>query len=576
MRLFVILLLLVSVTVCIPACGNSRMQRQPSTQRPSRSQAQFIIPQFSDQTARAGLRFRHDNGSSGRFYYPEIVGPGCGLFDYDNDGDLDVYLVQSAPFPGWKGNEKSLSNKLYRNNHDGTFTDVTAKAGVSGIVNGKKTYGVGCAVGDYDNDGDLDLLVTNYGRCILYRNNGNGTFSDVTASTGIKGEGFWSSAAFFDYNKDGRLELFICQYIKYKVGDDVACGATYKQPDYCPPGFFPPTQSVLYRNNGNGTFADVSKAAGIVSEYNKALGAVTADFNGDGWEDIYVTCDLTPNLLYVNQGNGTFKEEAIDQGVALNELGQPQASMGVDARDYDGDLKPDIIVTNYWLEGANVFHNLGKEMFADLNQQTSIGPATLKKVGWGTSFRDFNNDGLLDCFMANGHVLLFPDQSTPGAEVKQADLLFLNIGGGKFRNVSDQAGSWFKTKRVARGAAFGDVDNDGDIDVLIAHNNDAPALLVNDGGNKNNWLQVKLTGKKGNRDGIGAKVFVTVGGKTVYDQVHSTYSFASANDLRVHFGLGNAEFVDALRVEWASGQKDVFQRVKANQIFPVTEGQTEK
>jgi len=564
------LILLLGYWLLLTGCGHH--QELPTAKPPPVPQPQpLLIPQFADEAARAGIHFVHHNFSNGHFYYPEIVGPGCALFDYDNDGWLDAYMVQAGPWPGEKG-QPSVVNTLYHNNHDGSFTDVTQKAKVTGIVNGKKTYGIGCAVGDYDNDGYDDLLVTNFGDCILYHNNGNGTFTDVTSKAGLKGDGFWTSAVFFDYNNDGHLDLFICRYIKYHPGADVACGIAGRQRDYCPPGYFPPTQSVLYRNNGDGTFTDVTRAAGVISNYNKALGVVAADFDKNGWPDLYVTCDLTPNLLYINQGNGTFKEMAVERGVAFNDQGQPLASMGVDARDYDNDLRPDILVTNYWLEGANLYHNLDGELFADVNQEANLGAMTMKKVGWGTALRDFNNDTLLDCFIANGHVQLFPAQVTPGAEVKQPCQLFLNLGNGKFRDVSAQAGPWFHEKRMARGAAFGDVDNDGDIDVLLANNNDKPALLINKNGNHNHWLEAKLTGRKSNRDGIGAKVFVTVNGKTFYDEVHSAYSFASANDLRVHFGLGNADYADTVKIEWPSHQVDILQHVKANQILAITEG----
>lgn len=570
MTRFICLAWLLGCLPCLQGCG--RPGGTPPPVHPSSVATQpLLIPQFTDTAARAGIHFQHHNFASGHFYYPEIVGPGCALFDYDNDGWLDVYLVQGGPLPA-RTAKTTATNMLYHNNHDGTFSDVTQKAGVTGIIQGQKTYGIGCAVGDFDNDGYDDLLVTNFGSCILYHNNGNGTFTDVTAQAGLKKQGFWTSAAFFDYNNDGYLDLFICQYIKYHLGEDVACGVASRHQDYCPPGYFPPSQSALYRNNGNGTFTDVTRSAGILSNYNKALGVVATDLDGDGWPDLYVTCDLTPNLLYHNQGNGTFKEVAIERGVAFNDQGQPYASMGVDARDYDNDLHPDIIVTNYWLEGANLYHNLDGHLFADVSQGAGVGPPTLKHVGWGTGLRDFNNDTWLDCFIANGHVQLFPAQTTPGAEVKQTAQLLLNTGDGKFRDASGQVGAWFQEKRMARGAAFGDIDNDGDIDILTANNNDKPALLINQNGNRNHWLELKLVGQKSNRDGIGAKVLVTVNGKTFYDEVHSAYSFASANDLRAHFGLGAAAYADAIKIIWPSHQVDTLQHVQANQILRVTEG----
>jgi hypothetical protein len=538
------------------------------------------VPQFVDRAQAAGIRFVHDNGHHGPFYYPEMIAGGCALLDVDGDGWLDLFLTQGAPLPecAVRGQEERYSNRLYHNNHNGSFTDITHQAGVSGIFAGKKAYSIGCAVGDYDNDGRDDLLVTTYGRCLLYHNNGGTaakrwscTFSEVAERAGLRRKGFWTSAAFFDADNDGYLDLLVCQYIRYQPGDDIACGTSRTLLDYCPPGFFPPTRSALYHNNRDGTFTDVTQRAGLTSPYNKALGVVTADFDGDGDQDIYIACDLTPNLLYLNRGDATFKEEAIARGVAFNEAGQPQASMGVDFRDYDGDLRPDLLVANYWFENTNLFKNREHGYFSDESYSAGLGATTLHRVGWGTALRDFDNDGHRDIYSHNGHVLLHPDQITPGARVRQRDQLFLQQPPSRFAEVSDRAGAWFKTEHMGRGAAFGDIDNNGTIDILAAQINEAPALLMN-AGSQGHWLELRMIGTKSNRSAIGARVCVTAAGITQCDEVRSAYSYASANDLRVHFGLGTARRADQIVVRWPSGREEQWTSVAADQILTLVEG----
>jgi hypothetical protein len=583
---------LVLLVALVSGCGRGKPPTaHPSTASQSVAAPTAAVPQFVDQARVAGLRFVHDNGHHGPFYYPEMIGGGCALLDVAGDGWLDVFLVNGAPLPGRAVGARGerFSDRLYRNDHHGTeerrqgsspaihFTDITRRAGVSGIDGGRKAYGIGCAVGDFDNDGHDDLLVTTYGRCLLYRNNGDGTFTDVAARAGLTREGFWTSAAFFDADNDGFLDLLICQYIRYHPGDDIACGTSLTRRDYCPPGFFPPTRSALYHNNGNGTgggpvrFTDVTERAGLVSPYNKALGVVTADFDGDGDQDIYIACDLTPNLFYINQGNGTFREVAVERGVAFNEAGQPQASMGVDFRDYDGDLRPDLLVTNYWFEDTNLFKNRENGFFSDESYGAGLGTATLHRVGWGAALRDFDNDGRRDVYSHNGHVMLHPGQTTPGAQVRQRDQLFLQRPGGKFEEVSDHAGPWFREGHLGRGAAFGDVDNNGTIDILAAQINAPPALLLNHPG-AGHWLEMKLVGTRSNRNAIGARVRVTAGGLTQCDEVRSAYSYASANDLRLHFGLGAATRADRIEIRWPSGRQEVRTDVPADQIVTIREG----
>jgi hypothetical protein len=539
---------------------------------------------FSDRAREAGIRFIHDNGHRGPYYYPEMIGGGCGLIDADGDGWLDLFLPQGALLPSCAvgAHAEQFSDRLYRNNRDGTFTDVTRKAGVSGIVAGKKAYSIGCAVGDIDNDGDDDLLVTTYGRCLLYRNRGEsaggaasaarapGTFTEVARQAGITRDGFWTSAAFFDADGDGFLDLFVCNYIRYQPGDDVACGTSQTQRDYCPPGFFPPSRSAFYRNNGDGTFADETTRAGFTSPFNKALGVVTSDFDADGDQDVFVACDLTPKLLYLNEGRLRFREAALERGVAFNEAGQPQASMGVDWRDYDGDLRPDLLVTNYWFENTNLFQSRDSGIFSEESFSAGLGAATLQRVGWGTALLDFDNDGRRDTFSHNGHVMLYPDRTTPGARAKQRDQLFLQRPPGHFEEASARAGPWFQEEHMGRGAAFGDIDNDGDIDILAAQINAPPAVLVNEtrGGH---WLTLQLIGTRSNRSAIGARVRVTAAGVTQIDEVRSAYSYAAANDLRLHFGLGAATHVDRIEVRWPSGRETLQTDVAADQALTIVE-----
>jgi hypothetical protein len=549
---------------CTPASTKQAAPAPPQSRR--------TLPRFADTAAQLGIRFSYDHGGSGRYYYTEVVGGGGALFDYDGDGWLDVYLVQGAPLPGYHG-AAPFRNLLYRNLQGRGFEDVTAQAGVDGTRAGKKLYGIGCAVGDFDNDGALDLFVTGFGSCILYRNTGHGTFRDVTREAGIRPTEFGSSAAFFDYDRDGLLDLLVCEYVRYRLGDDIHCADPRKQRDYCQPGFFPATRSRLYHNLGNGRFADVTKAAGLTREYNKALGVVAGDCDGDGDADLYITCDLTPNLLYVNQGNGTFKEEAVSLGCAVSEDGKSQAGMGVDMRDVDGDLRPEILVTNYWAENNNLYQNLPGGVFADVSSAMGLAERTHDRVGFGTGLRDLDNDGWPDVFITNGHVLAHPEEVTPGTPRAQKDQLFLNTGHGGFREVSAEAGPWFSHPHIGRGAAFGDIDNDGDLDILVTSIEGPAALLLNDGGNQGHWLQLRLRGRRSNRDGIGARIDVTAAGRTQRDEVRSAYSFLCANDLRAHFGLGTATRAERVEIHWPSGQVDRLTNLAADRIYEVVEGE---
>jgi hypothetical protein len=565
---------LVAAVLILSGCLPGHSERSTAAEPVRPAPVGPNVPRFTDAARQLGIHFVRDNGGSGRCYYPEFAGGGGALFDYDGDGWLDVYLVQGAPLPGYRG-KTPLRNCLYRNRgaRGGGFEDVTSRAGVDGTRAGKKIYGIGCAVGDYDNDGHDDLFVTGFGGCILYRNNGDGTFTDVTRAAGIPDTSFATSAAFFDYDRDGRLDLLVCEYVTYRLDDDGRCLSPRQERDYCRPDAYAPARSRLFHNLGGGRFREVTAAAGLTRGSSKALGVVVGDINGDGNPDIYLACDLTPNLLYINQGNGTFREEAISRNCALSETGQALSGMGVDMGDADGDLLPDLWVTNYWSENNNLYRNLGGGVFTDIGTAAGVGGPNRHQVCFGTGLQDLNNDGWLDLFVTNGHALRHPEEATPGAGRAQTDQLFLNLGKGQFRDVSAEAGPWFRTPHVGRGAAFGDVDNDGDLDVLLVPNEGPVSLLINDNSNRGSWLEFRLRGRRSNRDGIGSRIDVTAGERTQRSELRSAYSYCSASDLRVHFGLGSATRASKVEVHWPSGQVDIFADLATNRLYTITEGQ---
>jgi enediyne biosynthesis protein E4 len=516
--------------------------------------------------AASGITWVHDAAKSSQKYLPESPGAGCAFFDYDNDGWMDIYLVNSGKSDFFTPT-RPLRNALYHNNRDGTFTDVTEKAGVMG-----GGFGMGVAVGDYDNDGFADLYVTQYGRSILYHNNGNGRFTDVTAKAGVGVTGWASSAVWFDYDNDGRLDLFVCQFVDYDKDTGCGIGADGKR-HYCIPRGMKSAPSWLFHNNGDGTFTDVSKESGIASHPGKAWGVVASDINNDGRMDLFVANDTVPNFLFLNRGNGRFEEDGLSANVAYSAEGRPRSGMGVDSADFDDDGRLDLFVANIDEEIFSLYHNNGDESFDDQAFPLGIGMATRWMSGWGLKFFDYDNDGNLDLILANG----FPDDLVENfsSEVKYREplLLFQNTG-GRFKNVSEQSGPVFAKAFAARGLATGDFNNDGAVDVLVAINDGAPVLLTNNVGSENHWLGVHLVGTKCNRDAIGASVTYQAGDLKKTRTKVGGGSFLSSHDPRLVLGLGKRNRVDWLEVKWPqpSGKVERFANLPIDRYITIVEG----
>jgi hypothetical protein len=521
---------------------------------------------FTDITASAGITFTHV-ASPEKKYIVESMSGGVAFFDYDNDGDLDIFLVNSLTVDLVKSKGKTKSD-LYRNDGTGKFTEVAVKAGVSDIG-----WGMGVAVGDYNNDGFEDLYLTCLGPDRLFKNNGNGTFSDVTDKAGVSDRRWSTGASFFDYDRDGDLDLFVANYVDFDINNLPEFGSSqtcqYKSiPVQCGPRGLKGAGDSLFRNNGNGTFTDVSKQAGVAdADGFYGLGVITSDFDGDGLIDIFVANDSTPNFHYRNNGDGTFKEIGFTAGTAVNENGSEQGSMGATAGDYDHDGKLDIFITNFADEYNTLYHNDGPNSFTDLSYSAKVAAVSLPHVGWGTKFFDYDNDGWLDIFVANGHV--YPQLPS----YRQPRLLHRNNRDGTFTEVSAEFGTILTELRASRGVAFGDIDNDGDLDLLVADLDGPPQLLRNENGNTNNSILVKLMGVKSNRSGIGARVKVVAGDLTQTDEVRSGDSYISQSDMRLHFGLEKRTKVDSIEVRWPSGAVDKITGAGANRIIVIKEGQ---
>jgi enediyne biosynthesis protein E4 len=523
------------------------------------------VTQFEDVTRAAGIHFTHNNGAFGKEYLPEAMGAGVAFIDYDGDGWQDLFFVNGAD---WPEHHRAVSHPaLYHNNHDGTFTDVTAKAGLA-----IELYGMGVAIGDYNNDGYDDIFITALGQNHLFRNNGNGTFADVTKQAGLSGPSeFSTSAAWVDYDRDGHLDLVVSNYVQWSPQTDIYCTIDGKTKSYCTPESYRGASVRLWHNRGDGTFEDATQKAGLFDTTSKALGVAILDANQDGWPDIFFSNDTQPNKLYINNGNGTFTEKGVASGVAFSEDGIARAGMGVDASDYDRSGFPSLLITNFSNQMAALYHNEKNGLFVDEAAPTGIGRASLLTLGFGCFFFDYDLDGWPDIFIANGHIETGIEKIQNRVRYAEPPHLFRNLGDGKFDETTSSAGAAFAARRVARGAAYGDVDNDGALDIAVTANG-GPAVLFRNSGNSNRRLRVKLVGTKSNRDGIGAVVRVTAGGGTQDQMLRSGGSYESASELVLTFGLGTAAQADAIEVRWPSGQTDRLTNVRADQIITVKEG----
>ena len=539
---------------------------------------------LSEGAARTGLDFTHFNGMSGRYYFPEMIPGGAGLLDYDNDGDLDVYLVQGHMLgDGLNRNGGSPPDvarrpggRLFRNDlrvePDGTrslrFTDVTDRSGIEA-----RGYGMGVAAGDVDNDGCTDLYLTNLGANQLFRNDCDGTFTDVTESSGAEGGGWSVSAAFVDYDRDGWLDLYVGNYVQYSIETDRPCTGLAGRRDYCTPEVYAPQADRLYRNRGDGRFTDETVTALPGAAFGPALGVSTADFDGDGWIDVYVANDVHQNLLWINQRDGTFRERGLVSGAALSGDGVEEASMGVDAGDFDNDGDFDLFMTHLPTEGNNLYENDGTGFFEDGSIRTGLGPASHGHTGFGAAWLDVDNDGWLDLLAVNGAIEAIDGRGDHPFPYDETNLLFRNLRNGRFEDVTAGAGAAFRRSEISRGAAFGDIDNDGDTDVVVSNNSGPARLLLNEVGNRSRWLGLRLLGSGAQRDMLGARVAVTGAGETRWRHVRTDGSYASAHDPRVLVGLGASAESPRVRVVWASGRVEEWRDLPVDAYTTLTEGQ---
>ena len=530
---------------------------------PSVHSAAAVI--FTEVTAQAGIRFVHHSGAFGRKYLPETMGAGAVWFDADGDGWPDLLLINST---NWRGHPGARSlPALYRNAHDGAFTDMTRGSGLD-----VELYGLGAAAADFDNDGRTDVYITGLGGNRLFRNLGGGRFADVTEKAGVADGGFSTSALWFDYDNDGKLDLFVTHYVDWSIETDLFCTLDGKNKSYCTPESYQGHSPSLFRNRGDGTFENVTKKAGLFDTTSKGLGVAMLDVDGDGRMDLFVANDTEPNRLYRNKGNGTFEDVAVGSGVAFSESGVARAGMGVDAADYDGSGRPSLLVGNFANQMMALYHNEGHGLFIDEAPKSAVGRSSLLTLTFGCFFFDYDLDGLPDIFAANGHVSDDIERVQSRVTYAERPHLFRNAGSKQFEEVSAQAGPALQRAIVARGAAYADFDNDGDLDIIVTTNNGPAHLFRNDGGNRNHVLRVQTVGTASNRDGIGARVEVSLGGVRRWQMVKTGSSYASQSELPLTFGLGAAAAVDGIRVSWPSGRIDTVGATQANQAITIQEG----
>ncbi len=546
-------LLILVLSALSPLYGQQAAKPQPAAGR----------VQFNEVAVESGITFRHDRGASAEKQMFETFGSGVGVIDFDNDGHPDLFFANGANLSQGKA---SPGNALYRNLGNGKFEDVTAKAGVKG--NGM--FATGVTVGDYDNDGFLDIYITGYGGAQLFRNQGDATFTDVTAKAGVAAGGWSSSAAWLDYDRDGYLDLFVGRYLDYDMRKPPYCG--FKKPGYrmyCEPQLFDGMAALLYHNNRDGTFTDVSRKAGVANPAGKTLGVAIGDIDGDGWPDVFVANDGVRNFLYRNKGDGAFDDITYAAGVGYDINGKALAGMGAEVADLNGDGLPDIFFTAFSDQYNPIYRNLGKLLFDDGTVKAGL-PSSVRTLGFGAKVFDYDNDGLPDIYVTNGHVIDNVALYDQRLSYRQPDLLYRNLGGGKFRDVSAESGPAFRIQHVGRGLAVADFDNDGDLDVVVSDSGGKPLLLRNDGGNRNQWIALRARGRESNRFGIGAKVRVSSGGRTQLREINPYGSYLSTSDTRLHFGLGSA-IVVRIEIDWPSGKKQALDNVRAGQVLLLDE-----